>query len=141
MNQGIEKINLVFDDGESITLEDSFFTNLYISNINNIANEIPYEKILDTNVLYANFFTLKIKKSINELYNQNIINKIFNKKDISEIIINTNNQKEIVFNIVSNADPFTRNSNNKYNQSFILEEDLCLLITPYKIKYKNHLFS
>ena len=23
MNQGIEKINLVFDDGESITLEDS----------------------------------------------------------------------------------------------------------------------
>ncbi|MDD2207973.1 MAG: hypothetical protein PHG03_00355 [Bacilli bacterium] len=141
MNCEIKEINLIFDDGENIVLEESFFTNFYISNINNFANEIPYEKLFDTNILYANFFTLKVKKTINEVYNQNIINKIFNKKDISKVILNTSNQKEIVFNIASDIDPFKKDKNNTYNQSFILEDELCLLITPYKLKYKNHLFA
>ena len=116
-----------------------YFSNLYISNIDDNADEIPYEKLLDTNILYANFFTLKINNSINDFYNSNIIKKISNKKNIAEIELNTSNDKKILFNLASSNDPFKKNDNNIYDQSFIKEDDLCLLITPYKLKYKNHL--
>lgn len=140
MNQGIKNIDLIFEDGESISIDNNLFTNFYIANIDDDANEIPYEKILNTNVLYANFITLKINNLINQFYNDNVINKILIKKNISEIKIYTDTGKTILFNIASSIDPFVKNSNNYFDKSFTLEDDLCILICPYNIKYKNHLF-
>ena len=141
MTQGIKSINIIFDDGDNLSIDNVLFSNFYISNIDGNANEIPYENILNTNILYANFLTLKIRNSINQHYNQNMINTIYNKKNISQIILNTEIGKEIMFNVASSIDPFDKKSSNIYDQSFILEDDLCLLITPYTIKYKNHLFT
>ena len=141
MNQGIKTINIIFDDNESIIVDESLFSHFYISNIDDDANEIPYEKLFDTNILYANFLSLKINYKINEYYNQNIIKKIQDKKNIAKIILSTENNKEVLFQIASDIDPFKKNSTNSYDQSFIEEKDLCLLITPYKIKFKNHLFT
>ena len=141
MTQGIRTIDIIFEDGESISIDNLLFSNFYISNIDDEANEIPYEKLLNTNILYANFFTLKINNSINEYYKNNIIKKIYDKKNIAEIVLNTLNNKKITFNIASSIDPFNQNNTNKYDQSFLQDDDLCLLITPFKIKYKNHLFA
>lgn len=141
MTQGIRTIDIIFEDGESISIDNLLFSNFYISNIDDEANEIPYEKLLNTNILYANFFTLKINNSINEYYKNNIIKKIYDRKNIAEIILNTLNNKKITFNIASSIDPFNQNNTNKYDQSFLQDDDLCLLITPFKIKYKNHLFA
>lgn len=140
MNQGIKNIELIFEDGESILVENKLFTHFYIANIDGEANEIPYEKILNTNVLYANFITLKINNLINQFYNDNVIKKILNKKNIAEIKIYTDADKTILFNIASSIDPFIKNSSNYFDKSFTLDEDLCILICPYNIKYKNHLF-
>lgn len=141
MTQGIKTINLIFEDGESISIDDFLFSNFYISNIDEEANEIPYEKLLDTNILYANFFTLKINNNINDYYHKNIIKNIFDKKNIAEIVLNTTGEKTISFNLASSLDPFKKNNINTYDQSFIQDDDLCILITPYNIKYKNHLFA
>ena len=140
MNQGIKNIDLIFEDGESIVIEDSLFTHFYIANIDDEANEIPYEKICNTNILYANFIILKINNLIDKFYNDNIIKKILIKKNTSEIKIYTEAGKTVLFNIASSIDPFKKNSINYFDKSFTLEDDLCILICPYNIKYKNHLF-
>lgn len=140
MNQEIKNINLIFEDGETVQLDENLFTNFYIANIDNKANEIPYEKLLNTNILYANFLTLKINNLINNYYNEDIIKKVYNKKNLAEIKISTSNGKEILFNVASSIDPFKKNINNYYDKSFIEEDNLCLLISQYEIKYKNHLF-
>lgn len=141
MTQGIKTIDIIFEDDASISIDSKLFSNFYISNIDEEAMEIPYEKLFNCNKLYANFITLRISSAINEYYKNNVIKKIYDKKNISEIIINTKNNKRIYFNLASSIDPFKEENINLYDQSFIEDNDLCLLITPYKIKYKNHLFA
>ncbi|NLL01487.1 MAG: hypothetical protein GX265_00465 [Mollicutes bacterium] len=141
MTQGIKTIDIIFEDDTSISIDSILFSNFYISNIDEEAKEIPYEKLFNSNRLYANFITMRISNAINEYYKGNVIKKIYDKKNISEIIINTINNKKIFFNIASSIDPFKNEDINLYDQSFIEDDDLCLLITPYKIKYKNHLFA
>ena len=48
MNQGIQTVNLVFDDGSNLLIENNLFSHLYIANVDHNANEIPYEKLLNT---------------------------------------------------------------------------------------------
>ena len=140
MKQGLIGINLLYDDGESIFIENSLFSHLYIANIDKDANEIPYEKLAQDNKLYANFFILKIKELINEFNNTNVLKVVYNKKNLAEIELKFLN-KTISFYLVSDADPFKKTSINKYDKSFFQEGDLCLLICPYNIKYTNQLFA
>lgn len=139
MREGIKNIDLTFEDGDTISIDKRLFSHLYISNIDDNANEIPYERILNTNRLYANFLSIKINKIINKLYNQDMINNIYN-KNIAEIIVYTNSNRSILFNVASTIDPFNNVTDNLFDKSFILDDDLCILITPFNIKYKNHLF-
>ena len=140
MNKEIKSVNIFFDDGNSIFIESNLFSNFYIANIDSEANEVPYEKMFNTNTLYANFFTLKISSLINEYYHDNVIKNILNSKNISEVVLCTNLGKKIKFQVASQADPFKKNSDNYYDNSFLIEDDLCILITEYNIKHKKHLF-
>jgi len=138
MKQGIIGINLLFEDGENIFLENSHFSNLYIANIDEEGNEIAYEK-LEFNKLYANFFILKINQLINEINNMNVLKITYNKRNLTEVELKFSN-KTINFHLASDADPFKRKSINNYDKSFFQDGDLCMLICPYSIKYLNHLF-
>ena len=139
MNQGIKGINLLFDDGDNMYIENTLLSNLYIANIDNEAHEIPYEKLFKTNKLYANFLSLKINHLINDMENANILKKIYNKKNLTEIELNFE-RKKVSFYISSDIDPFKKTGINTFDRSFFQENDLCLLICPYEIKYKNYLF-
>lgn len=140
MNQGIIGINLLFNDGDSLFIDNTMFSHLYIANIDENANEIPYEKLFKTNKLYANFFILKINHLLNELENANILKSTYQKKNLIEVELKFK-EKTVNFHLASNIDPFKRISNNSYDQSFFEDNDLCLLICPYALKYKSHLFA
>ena len=139
MKQGLLGINLLFEDGENIFVEKSMFSNLYVANIDEEANEIPYEK-LDFNKLYANFFSLKINQNANESSDMNILKTTYNKKNLIEVELQFKD-KSVNFHLASDTDPFQKRSINNYNQSFFQEGDLCMLICPYNIKYLDHLFA
>jgi hypothetical protein len=140
MKQGLIGINLLYDDGQSIFIENSLFSNLYIANIDQDANEIPYEKLGLPNRMYANLFIIKINQIINEMHNMNVLKAIFSKKNLAEVELRFPN-KTVGFHLASDADPFLEKSVNNYDKSFFQEESLCLLICPYELKYKNHLFT
>ena len=139
MNQGIIGINLLFEDGESVFVKKSLFSNLYIANIDEKANEIPYDK-LELNKLYANFFTLRISQLINEENYLNILKTVYDKKSLSEVELLFQNKK-VSFYLASDADPFLHSSINHFDKSFFHDEDLCMLICPFNIKYSKHLFT
>jgi len=139
MKQGLIGINFIYDDGESIFIDNSLFSNLYIANIDGDANEVPYEKLYDSEKLYANFFIVKINHLINELNNMNVLKALSNKKNLAEVELKFPH-REVCFQLASDADPFTT-SINHYDKSFFEDSDLCVIICPYEIKYKNHLFA
>ena len=140
MKQGLIGINLLYEDGENIFIENSLCSNLYIANINEEANEIPYERLYLPDKLYANFFILKINHLINEINNANVLKAVHNKKNLAEVELRFNN-RSVNFYIASDIDPFGKNNVNSFDKSFFQEEDLCMMICPYNIKYHNHLFA
>ena len=140
MTQGIVGINLIFADGESLFIEHSYFSHLYVANLDNDANEIPYEILFKTNKLYANFFSLRINHLLNDMENSNVLKAAFNKRNLLEIELVFQN-RTISFYVASDIDPFKERSFNNFDKSFFQENDLCLLICPFNLKYKNQLFA
>ena len=135
MIENIEFINFNFSNGNSIILNKSDINKIYISNIDNQANEIPYEDTIINNKLFANFFICKFinfeKDNMNMFINKNIV-------DIKLVF---KNKKYICFSPVSDADPFSQNYCNNYQQCYFKNEELCILISNYKFKYIDSLFS
>jgi len=140
MTQGIVGINLIFADGESLFIDNNFYSHLYVANIDKDANEIPYEILFKTNKLYANFFSLRINHLLNDMQNSNVLKTAFNKRNLLEIEL-VFEKRTVSFYVASDVDPFKKHSLNSFDKSFFQEEDLCMLICPYDIKYKNHLFA
>ena len=132
----ILEIKLFFSNNESITLNNNEFNDFFIANLNEVGEETPYENTMINNKLYANFFLLKLKKENNDILKAQRLKK---KKDITEIQIILKNKKRLIFDIPSNAEPFEE-YNNDYE--YIYEDDttLGLLLSKYKIKYKENLF-
>ena len=139
MKQGLLGIKLLFEDGSSIFVENTMFSNLYIANIDESANEIPYEK-MGLGKLYANFFSLKLNQQLNDNNDINVLKKTYNKKNLIEVELQFND-KTVNFHLASDSDPFHRRATNNYDKSFFQNGDLCMLICPYNIKYSNHLFT
>ena len=80
MTQGIKTIDIIFEDDTSISIDSILFSNFYISNIDEEAKEIPYEKLFNSNRLYANFITMRISNAINEYYKGNVIKRFMIRK-------------------------------------------------------------
>jgi hypothetical protein len=131
----IEAINILFENGDNVLVSNKDFKDFYISNIDQDGNEIPYDKTIIKNKLYANFLLLKMnKKDLSK------INRIKSKYDITEIMVIFKNQKYINFEIASNANPFASNYHNEYEYIYEDDDSLGLLLSQYNIKYKNNLF-
>ena len=133
--ESIDNIIINLDNNKTIIAQNNMFDKLYISNIDNNGDIIPYEKIDDT--LLSNFFMIKLKNKIieynltNKELKENAFNLIKNNKSINSIIINFKNGKSI---------PFIINSNNMF-ESFKIKNDLCIIQSEYNIKYYENLFS
>lgn len=136
-NEVIENIIINLDNNKTIIANNKMFANLYISNIDNNGDEIPYKKDNLTSSLISNFFMIKLKNKIieynltNKQLEENAFNLIKNEKNIESIIINFKN---------GNSLPFILNSNNVFH-TFKQKNDLCIIQSEYDIKYYENLFS
>lgn len=134
--EGIENIIINLENNKTIIADNKMFSNLYISNINNTGDEIPYKKEDYNNSLMSNFFMIKLKNKIIEynLTNKNLEENAFNlikdNKNIESIIINFKN---------GYSQPFIINSNKVFH-SFKQKNDLCIIQSEYDIKYYENLF-
>ena len=133
----IEAINILFENGELITLDKNECSNFYISNVKDNGEEIPYEPTIIKNKLYANLCLIKLNKEITNNYK---INRIKNKKDITEIQVIFGN-KCARFDIASNANPFKEEYNNDLEYIYEDDNNFGLLLSEYNIKYKDNLFA
>ncbi len=131
----IDNIIINLDNNKTIIAKNNMFDKLYVSNIDNNGDIIPYDKIDET--LLSNFFMIKLKNKVieynltNKELKENAFNLIKNNKSISSIIINFKN---------GNSIPFIISSNNMF-ESFKIKNDLCIIQSEYNIKYYENLFS
>ena len=135
MVDNINNIIINLDNNKTIIADNKMFSNLYISNIDNNGDEIPYVNT-ETNSLISNFFMIKLKNKIieynltNKQLEENAFNLIKNEKNIESIIINFKNGKSL---------PFLLKSNNIFH-TFKIKNDLCIVQSEYDIKYYENLF-
>lgn len=136
-NESIENIIINLENNKTIIADNKMFSNLYISNIDNNGDEIPYKKDDYNNSLISNFFMIKLKNKIieynltNKQLEENAFNLIKEEKNIESIIINFKN---------GNSLPFIINSNNIFH-TFKQKNDLCIIQSEYDIRYLENLFS
>ena len=133
-NVGIENILINLENNKTIIANNKLFSNLYISNINEYGDEIPYNEEYDSYI--SNFFMIKLKnKTIeynltNKYLEENAFKLIKENKSIESIIINFKNGTSI---------PFILNSNKNF-LTFKDKNDLCIVQSEYNIKYYENLF-
>ena len=133
-NVGIENILINLENNKTIIANNKIFSNLYISNINEDGDEIPYNEEYDSYI--SNFFMIKLKnKTIeynltNKYLDENAFKLIKENKSIESIIINFKNGTSI---------PFILNSNKNF-LTFKDKNDLCIVQSEYNIKYYENLF-
>ena len=136
-NESIDNIIINLENNKTIIADNKMFSNLYISNIDNNGDEIPYKKDDYNHSLISNFFMIKLKNKIieynltNKQLEENAFNLIKEEKNIESIIINFKN---------GNSLPFILNSNNIFH-TFKQKNDLCIIQSEYDIKYYENLFN
>ena len=128
-NESIDNIIINLENNKTIIADNKMFSNLYISNIDNNGDEIPYKEDDYNHSLISNFFMIKLKNKIieynltNKQLEENAFNLIKKEKNIESIIINFKN---------GNSLPFIINSNNIFH-SFKQKNDLCIIQSEYDI--------
>lgn len=137
MLDNIDAVNIIFENSDNIIINAKDFKDLCISNLDENGNEIPYEPSIIKNKLYANFILLSLK---NDLKGSNKFKRLKAKYDITEIMVIFKNKKYIRFVVASNANPFINAYHNDYEYIYEDDNSLGLLLSKYKIKYKNNLF-
>ena len=59
--EGIDNIIINLENNKTIIADNKLFSNLYISNIDDNGDEIPYKQEDYDNSLISNFFMIKLK--------------------------------------------------------------------------------
>ena len=80
-NESIENIVINLENNKTIIADNKMFTNLYISNIDNNGNELPYIED-EYNSLISNFFMIKLK---NKIIEYNLTNKQLEDFDLNSL--------------------------------------------------------
>ena len=133
----IEAINILFENGDIISLNQEECENFFISNVKNDGEEIPYEPTLIRNKLYANLCLIKLNKDFLDNFKKK---RLQYKKDIVEIQVIFGN-KCARFDIASNANPFDVTYNNDLEYIYEDDKSFGILMSEYNIKYKDNLFA
>ena len=135
----IYNVDLTTNNNDIISVSSDNFNHFYIANIDDNGNEINYDKIKNTDSLFANFFMIKILKdeSTDSIIN---IERLLKKRDIVKIGINFTNGKYQIFELAKKRVANKGSLVNEYEDAFMDNNGLCILISDKNIKYKNNLF-
>ena len=136
----IYNIDLTTNNKDIISISSDNFNHFYIANIDDDGNEVSYKVNKKNNILNANFFMIKVIKSINPESNL-LLDRLFKRKDIVKIGISFTSGKYQEFNICKNRIVKNGIMENDYEETFYDNKDLCILITDKNIKYKKELFA
>ena len=135
----IYNIDLTANNNDIISVSSDEFNHFYIANLDADGDEISYEK-RDSNTLYANFFMIKVLFN-DDVNNKIIIDRLLKNKDLIKVTVHFTNGTKQEFNIAKKR--ITQNGilENIYEEAYLDNDDLCILITDKKIKYKRQLFA
>ena len=134
VNEFIHNIEFATNNQDLISIYPSNFKNFYIANINELGDEVSYG--VNGNNLQANYFMIKIIKDAND-----VIERLMSKPDIVSLSIHFTNGKTQTFEIPKNRIQKNGLLVNKYEDVFLDEDDLCIIISDKDIKYKKELFA
>ena len=140
MNTGlINNIDITTNNKDIISVTPDSFENFYIANLNKEGEEISY--LVDSeDVYFANFFMIKLLNHDDE--DNAVINRLLKKKDIVNVGINFSNGKYLLFNIAKKRVNDKGLLENTCEDAFKDENNnLCIMVTDMKIKYKKELFA
>ena len=129
MLNDINKIIFNFEDGNILDIPGKYFSKMYISNIDKVGDEIPYEETILKNKLYANFVLFKF----NNYFNLENFNLIKDNNILSTTLV-FNNNSEINFVNATDINPFITSEHNHYQTEYILKDEYAIVISEYKIK-------
>lgn|SRR5574344_1130241 len=133
MLNSLKNVKFIYDNGSSLIFTKNDIDKLYISNIDNNGNEIPYEPSIIKNKLIANFILFKFSNNINP-------KNLPTQSNITNVELIFNNNKYADFLPISNNEPFKENDLNKYQKYYYLNDTACLVISNFKPKYLEYLF-
>ncbi len=133
----IYSIDLNTSTNESFNISSDNFDHFYIASLDDKGDETNYTRGKE-NFLEANFFMIRLlnSKSVEE-----IVQRLYKKQDIVNVSVNFTDGTSESFRI-----PVEKKLNNKklvnsYEDATLVENNLCILITDKKIKYKKNLFE
>ena len=133
--ESIDNIIINLENNKTIIANNKLFSNLYISNIDNNGDEIPYKKEEYDNSLVSNFFMIKLK---NKIIEYNLTNKYLEENAFN--LLKENNVESIIINFKNGySQPFIIDSIN-ISHTFKQKNDLCIIQSEYDIKYYENLF-
>ena len=132
-NEAIENILINLENSKTIIADNRLFSNLYISNINEDGDEIPFNSEEESYI--SNFFMIKLK---NKTIEYNLTNKYLEENAFN--LIKNNNIDSIIINFKNGTSiPFILSSNKVFHH-FKQKNDLCIIQSEYNIKYYENLF-
>ncbi len=134
----INYIDLTTNSDHVISIPKDSFDHFYIANIDNEGNETKYKK--KKNDLEANFFMVRILNDDNGIIN-NSIRRLLTKKDIIGLRICFKDGTNQDFSIPKRRVLIDGEMSNKYEEAFMDENNLCILISDKNIKFKRNLFA
>lgn len=140
INDCIYSIDLTTTNREVLSISSDDFEKMYISNIDDTGDEIPYKpNKKDSKILDANFFMIKI---LNGEYgsNQGFIQRLYERQDIFKVTLRFTNGKKQEFELPKKRVVNDGILQNKYQYTFFEEENLCIIISDKKIKFMENLF-
>lgn len=134
----IYNIDLKTNSDDIIRISSDYFEKFYIANIDDNGDEIGFE-ISKNDEFSANFFMLKILND-NSPETNNVINRILEKKDIIGVDLSFTNGNRQQFKLAKKRVLNNGITENKYEDLFFSDNDLCIMISEKDIKYREELF-
>jgi hypothetical protein len=133
----IKFVNIIFNNGDDISLNADDFEEIYVANIDENGNEIEYEMTPINGTMNTNFVFLKLKKE----KNGDFFNRIQENKDIIQVMFIFKNDKYVKFNVTSNSEPFANEYINEYQHFVQNERYYGCIVSEFPLKYRQNLFA
>lgn len=136
----IYNIDITTNNKDIISISSDDFNHFYIANIDDNGEELCYSKGQNSENLFANFFMIKILNNYSSKMKDSI-NRLLNKRDIVKIGISFTNGRYKEFDLAKKRVVNNGILENKYEDAFLDEDNLCIIISDKKIRYKENLFA
>ncbi len=138
----IDSIDIYSNNKDVFTITSESFENFYIANIDDNGDEMNYLLCEDQITLFANFFMIKIKNEENDNESIIVLQRLLKKKDIIKVTINFKNGEKQDFELIKRRIAKNGILENTYEDAYLDDNnDLCIMVTDKKIKYKKELFA